>query len=221
MASIRKDDLENGEIYHIFNKSISHYKIFNNHREISKIIETVRYYQVESPPYRLSRIHSFPQKIQNDLFESVIENKKNRLVEIVCYCIMPTHMHFVLKQLKDNGISIFMNNISNSYSRYFNILHDRKGPLWVNRFKNILIQSDEQLLHLSRYIHINPTTAYLVNKPEDWEYSSYNEYINDNFEKICDYDGLISLSPIKYKEFVEDRIDYQQQLLKIKDMLIE
>jgi putative transposase len=79
---------------------------------------------------------------------------------------MPTHIHLVLRQLKDGGISKFMSNILNSYSRYFNIKHNRKGPLWEGRFRKVLVGSDEQLLHLTRYVHLNPVTACLVDKPK-------------------------------------------------------
>jgi putative transposase len=134
---------------------------------------------------------------------------------------MPTHLHLILKQLKHNGISIFMNNILNSYTRYFNTKHKRKGPLWEARFKNILIEKDEYLLHLTRYIHLNPVTASLINKPEDWLASSYREYIEKNAEKICQYDDVLKTEPISYKQFVDDRISYQRELAKIKQYLFD
>ena len=80
-----------------------------------------------------------------------------------------------------------MGDILNSYSRYFNTKQKRKGPLWEGRFENVLIKTDEQLLHLTRYIHLNPVTAYLVDQAKDWQASSYNEYLeNSDFnECIC------------------------------------
>ena len=61
-------------------------------------------------------------------------------VEIIAYCIMPTHFHLVVKQLKEDGISFFIQQILNSYSRYFNIKTKRKGPLWEGRFQNVIIE---------------------------------------------------------------------------------
>lgn len=92
---------------------------------------------------------------------------KDHLVDVIAYCIMPTHLHFVLCQLKDNGISIYMKNLLDSYTRYFNTRYKRKGPLWEGRFKSILVQTEEQLLHLTRYIHLNPISGALVNESHE------------------------------------------------------
>ena len=70
-----------------------------------------------------------------------------------------------------------MRRLLNSYTRYFNEKIKRKGPLWEGRFKKVLVNSDEQLLHLTRYVHLNPVSAGIVEKPEDWPCSSYREYI--------------------------------------------
>jgi putative transposase len=102
-----------------------------------------------------------------------LQSENEQLVEVVAYCIMQTHFHLILKQVTEDGIAKFMGRILNGYSRYFNSLHSRVGPLWTGRFKNVLIRNDEHLLHLTRYIHLNPVSAGLVTKPEDWDYSSY------------------------------------------------
>jgi len=135
---------------------------------------------------------------------------------------MPTHIHLVLKQVVDNGISKFMAKVLNSYSRYFNCRHHRKGHLFEGKFKNVLVKDDEQMLHLTRYFHLNPTTAGLVKKPEDWFHSSYSEYIGKNKEdSICDFKEIISIKPAQYRKFVHDRIDYQKKLSLIKHLLID
>lgn len=210
---MRKDLLATGEVYHIFTRSIAGFKIFNNNNEFSRMIGGICYYQKEKPDIRFSKfINSFSPK-------KVI---KENLVKIIAYCLMPTHLHLILKQIKEKGISIFMNNILNSYTRYFNIKHCRKGPLWEARFKNVLIKTDEQLLHLTRYIHLNPVTAYLVDKPDNWKISSYNEYLNgDGDDAICDYNDVLEIEPAPYKIFVEDMISYQRDLAKIKHLLLE
>jgi len=135
---------------------------------------------------------------------------------------MPTHVHFILKQLKQNGISIFMNHILNSYTRYFNTKHKRKGPLWEARFGSVLVEIDEHLIHLTRYVHLNPVAAKLVDKPENWKFSSYQEYLLQIPEdKICTYDELLDIIPNSYREFVEGRISYPQELQRIKKLFFE
>ncbi|MDD5495720.1 MAG: transposase [Candidatus Omnitrophica bacterium] len=204
------------EVYHVYNKSIAGFTIFNNDIEYLRMMEAVCYYQHAKPAVR------FSLRTQSGI------NKKNSsatdngmLVEIVAYCLMPTHLHLVLRQLCDRGISRFLNNILNSYTRYFNIRHNRKGPLWEGRTKKTLIKTDEQLLHLTRYLHLNPVTSYLVNKPEEWSYSSYREYLSeiDNEYRICKYNSLLTINPNIYKAFVEDAIFYQRELAMIKKSL--
>ena len=215
---MRKNKLAIGETYHIYNKSIAGYIIYNNEEEFLRMLRAIRYYRREKPEISFSRF------LRDDDTENyfILQNKRN-LVEIISYCLMPTHFHVILKQLADNGISIFMSNVENSYARYFNLKHKRKGPLWEGRFKSILIKSDEQLLHLTRYIHLNPVTAQLLNEPEKWSMSSYNEYLTkiDENKRICNYNDVLNIEPADYKRFVEDRISYQREIAKIKALLLD
>jgi len=217
MATIRKVSLVNGEIYHIFNKSIAKYKIFNIEKEFLRMVRLFSYYQQE-------RGMKFSQWIKKKKQSSKAKSLKgDKLIDIIAYCVMPTHIHLVLKQLKDKGISVFMSQISNSYARYFNIKHKRKGPLWEKEFQNVLVSTDEQLLHLSRYIHLNPVTVSLVDKPEDWLFSSYKEFLGEVGEgdKFCSFEDILDITPKQYKTFVDDRISYQRELDEIKHLIME
>lgn len=215
----RRNSLVIGEVYHVFNKSIAGFRIFNNDSEFARMTKTICYYQRERPYIKFSKFVNSTKAKEG--FLPVSDEEK--LVEIIAYCIMPSHIHLLLKQLKDNGITAFMSNILNSYTRYFNIKHNRKGPLWEGRFKNVLVKTDEQLLHLTRYIHLNPVTAYLVNTPDKWIASSYKEYlleVKDN-SRICKYEDLLEIEPKSYKKFVLDLVSYQRELAKIKKLLLE
>jgi putative transposase len=172
--------------------------------------------------YKYSHFAELDGSLQEE-FLSKLRIKDNCLVRIIAYCIMPTHIHIILQQLEEGGISKYMSRVLNSYTRYFNTGHGRNGPLWSGRFKSVLVSEDEQLLHLTRYIHLNPTSADMVKKPEQWGFSSYNEYLQELGvdEKICDFDGLFDLSPKEYAKFVNDRKDYQKQLSIIKSLMID
>ena len=211
---IRKISLVNGMVYHVCNKSIAGFKIFNDDRDYDRIMGLMSFYIAEEVPYKFSTY----KKTKN-----IELSFSKQLVDIVAYCIMPTHIHLILKQNQDNGIEKFMGLISNGYSKYFNIRHARKGPLWEGRFKNISVNDDEQLLHLTRYLHLNPVTAFLVNYPDNWRYSSYNEYVETytHNKKLCDFHTLLKIDSVSYKKFVLDRIDYQRQLAIIKKALLE
>lgn len=221
----RKIEIATGETYHIFNKTIAGFKIFNKTSEYQRIQRLLKYYQIENMPIKFSQFIMSDKVIKSGFythFHSVTAGK-NKLVQIIAYCIMPTHFHLILKELMKNGISFFVGNIQNSYSHYYNTKTTRKGPLWEGKFQNRLVKTDEQLLHLTRYIHLNPVTAFLVDKPEDWAATSYHEYLLKvkNDKRICEYGELLDIKPNKYRNFVEDRISYQRELAKIKDLLLD
>jgi putative transposase len=211
---IRKIFLLNGEVYHVCNKSIAGFRIFNSDKDYDRMLQLMEFYNNKDAPCSFSVY----KKLKNITFNA---SKKN--VNIIAYCLMPTHIHLILKQSGDNGIEKFITKISQGYSQYFNAQHERNGPLWEGRFKNIMVKNDEQLLHLTRYVHLNPVTAFLVNDPYDWVYSSYKEYINSDRpkERLCYFDDLLKIDSNIYKKFVLDQIDYQRQLATIKNLALE
>ncbi len=217
---MRKVPLKNTHLYHICTKSIAGYKIFRTDDDYNRMLDMLWYYSYEKPIMKFSQYKKIEQRKEANIVEDELLTK-DCLVDIIAYCLMPTHLHLILAQLKDEGISLYMKNLLDSYTRYFNIKNDRKGPLWQGRFKSILIESDEQLLHLTRYIHLNPTSDSLVDKPEDWEYSSYNEYLNNPDDALCSFSKYIEINPVSYKTFVETRKDYQERLSEIKHLCLE
>jgi len=215
----RRVPLATTEIYHVFTKSIAGFKIFNSDKAFQRMKEAMVFYSAEDTPCKLSLFLERDRTHSN----AGLELGTKRIVRIIAYCFMPTHIHLLLQQLEDNGISRYINLILKSYAKYFNITHNRKGPLWEGRFKNVLVDTDEQLLHLTRYIHLNPVTAGIVDKPEEWLYSSYREYIDmvDKKKCICKYKDIVDITPGSYKKFAEDRISYQRELERIKHLVLE
>ncbi len=212
--SFQKIPLVNNEVYHIFNKSIAGFKIFNNDMDYERMMESIRFYIAETTPCKFSTYK---------ILKNVEIDDSKRKVDILAYCLMPTHIHLILKQNQGGGIKKLMSLISNSYSRYFNTRHGRKGPLWEGRFKRVLIKNDEQLLHLTRYVHLNPVTARLVADPGDWKYSSYHEYMETvpPDKRLCNFHDLLKIDRASYKKFVLDQIDYQRQLAIIKKVALD
>jgi putative transposase len=138
---------------------------------------------------------------------------------------MPNHFHLLLKQIGDSGISKFLSNFQNSYTRYFNVKHERDGSLFLDQFKAIRIESDEQLLHVSRYIHLNPYTGFVIKSEKELEtypWSSYTEYFLDK-PRIIEKDILLSFfdSKSSFKKFVFNQADYQKRLKEIQHLIFE
>ncbi|NWF75548.1 MAG: transposase [Nitrospirae bacterium] len=215
---MRKDPLINGCLYHICTKSIAGYKIFRSTQDYSRMMEMIKFYSYEKPPVKFSIYHTLEER---DEFLRKNLSGKESLILIVAYCLMPTHIHMILVQVKDKGISIYMKNLLDSYTRYFNIKNERKGPLWQGRFKSVLVKKDEQLLHLTRYIHLNPTSENIVQEVNQWPYSSYHEYLGKKEDQLCYFTSYLNMDPEDYRIFVEERRDYQKKLNEIKHLLLE
>jgi putative transposase len=222
MITIREDPLINNHYYHIYNRSIAKYTIFNNNQEFQRILQLIDLYRFSNFNFKLSYFNDLASITQNKILRKLKSNDK-KIVSIVAFCIMPTHLHLLLKQNESNSISKYMGRILNSYSKFFNIQHNRFGPLWAGRFKSVLIKNNEQLLHLTRYIHLNPTSAKLVKNPENWEFSSYKEYIADSKynNQLCETKNLFDINKNDYKKFVNNRKNYQRELALIKSTLID
>ena len=214
---INKCPLVEGETYHVFSKSIAGFEIFGNNSEYERMRNVLRYYMLEKAPLKFSAFVKIKNK--EKFFQKHLSTKGN-IIDIIAYCFMPTHIHLVLKQVAAKGISIFMNNILNSYTRYFNIKTKRKGPLWESRFQRVLVETDEQLLHLTRYVHLNPVTAYLVDKPQDWQFSSHREFLGKTEEKVCNFSQVLEIKPANYKKFVNSQINYQRELAENKYLFL-
>lgn len=210
----------NGEYYHIYNRSIAGFKIYNNDSDFQRFADLLGYYCFSDPPIKYSEYKRLNSESQKNMVFSLSTNDK--LVSFVCFCIMPTHFHILLRQNVEDGITRFIGLIENSYSRYFNLVHKRKGPLWESRFQAVHVATDVQLLHLTRYIHLNPVSAGIINKPEEWKYSSYFEFLNmENPNNLCKFNDLIDMKSKQYQKFVNDRKDYQRQLAIIKSQLLD
>jgi len=221
MAQYRKEALTTGYYYHIFTRSIAKFVVFNDIDEYERLYQLISLNRHAAFNYRYSQFTRLTLRGQDEIINKV-ESQNDHIVDIVAYCFMPTHIHLVLKQTKDGGITKFMARILNGYSKYFNTKHKRTGPLWSGRFKSVMVSHDEQLLHLTRYLHLNPTSADIVKYPSDWPHSSYKEYISDDAtSRICKFSNIIDMSKKEYKRFTEDHKGYQRDISVIKYITID
>ena len=92
---------------------------------------------------------------------------------------MPNHFHLLIHQKKENAIDTFMNSLATRYTMYFNHKYKRVGTLYQSVYKAVLVKTDEQLLHLSRYIHKNPLSLASKGEALKGSPSSYSEYLGE------------------------------------------
>lgn len=178
-------------------------------------LEAMEFYLQPQPPTKFSiyRANRDRFKINND----------DQLVTILCFCLMPNHFHFMLRQEKENGIKQFIQRLSNSFAHYFSLKYKKRGHVFEGNFKAVRVETDEQFIHLSQYIHLNPVTAYIVESPKDYPYSSYNTYLGNDKFPFVDPKSILAHFPSskKYEEFVLDQKDYQRVLQEIKHLALE
>lgn len=193
--------LVNGSYYHIYNRGVEKRKIFLDRRNYLRFLETLDFYRKTPLPMKLS-----------DFRRGAIQWKKietqTEIVRIFCYCLMPNHFHLLIQQLEDKGVTEFLRKLTDSYTRYFNTKHKRVGPLFQGSFKAKLVENDEYLLQLSKYIHRNsfPLTKW---EYEVYPYSSYKYYLSGEAHPFCDTNfisGFFSKSNprLNYQSFVEE-----------------
>lgn len=205
--------LVNDQFYHIYNRGVNKGLIFKGARDHQRFIKALAYYQLEGPKPKFSHFTS----------SSLVRPDPNKkIVEIISYCLMPNHFHLLVRQTKNNGISEFISKLTNSYTKYFNTKRARVGPLLQGQFKAVLVETDEQLLHLSRYIHLNPLVSLLISDLSKYQWSSYAEF-NQEKEGLCNKQVILSefKSPYAYRQFVMDRADYGKNLEVIKHKLLD
>lgn len=221
----RKVPLISGEVYHVFNRSVAKQTIFNNYYDYDRILELINYYRFKNLPLR----YSFYKRLEKDIkktYEKKYFFDNQPMVSILAFCIMPNHFHFLIQPLTDNAVSDFMRNIQNGYSKYYNLKYKRNGSLFQSMFKAVHIETEEQLIHVCRYIHINPTTSYVIAEKdlEGYRWSSLRFYLTDidrfslvEKNTVMEYFSSI----VEFKRFIFDQIDYQRTLDEIKHLTWE
>lgn len=221
----RKTPLISGNLYHIFNRGVAKLPIFTDIREYERAQELINYYRFANVPLKYSEFIELAAPHQKRIIMDLTV-KAEVLVRIHTFVFMPNHFHFILEQIADGGISKFMSDFSNSYTKYINVKQDRSGSLLQGPFKARLIKTEEDLLHLSRYHHLNPFTAGLVNSLEglaNYQFSSLPDYIGKEARDFVYTDLILShfKNEAGYWRFVQLQKDYQRSLARIKKLLFE
>ncbi len=183
---LRKIEFRAGHYYHLYNRGINYQPIFFNQGNWGYFIKRLRQYC------------------------------QPELIDIIAYCLMPNHYHLVVYLKCDDLSKKIMQPFGLSYTKAINKQQTRVGPLFQGPFKAKLVDKDEYLLHLSRYIHLNPVFAGLVNRPEGWKFSSYRDYVGLRNGTLPKPDIVLSqfASQQAYVEFIESYTDDDNNLIE-------
>ncbi len=178
---MRKVPLAVGSIYHIYNRGVDKRNIFLDSNYYSRFLSVLKHYLNYDYSYSLlarSLKRTKTKENRQKVFKHLETKRIEPSVEIISFCLMPNHYHLTFNQLAEGGISNFMHRLGTSYTNYFNIRQERSGRLFESTFKAVLVESEEQLLHLTRYQHINPHSLNLTPKELiNYSWSSFSAYL--------------------------------------------
>ena len=220
----RHSPLVENYYYHVFNRGVNKRQIFKTKYEYNRFLLLLKFYNFIDYPIKYSKFTKLSGDQRQEIWNRLDKTKKHG--DILSYCLMPNHFHLLLKQNSENGVTKLLGNLQNSYVRYFNIKNERIGPLFQGPFRAVRIDSEEQLLHVSRYIHLNPYSSGIVkdfNKLLIYSWSSLSEYVDGVKFPICKKDDILSSFKTRdsYKNFVLDNADYQKELENIKHLTFD
>jgi len=182
----RKIYIENG-YYHVYNRGVEKRIIFLNDQDYRVLLTYLQeaLSSPKTPPAQRQRrsvnftfqnVHNVQGQALYVNFQAPERQPKNfsKTIQLIAFCLMPNHFHFLLKQTSSKAMHEFIQSLLTRYTMYFNKKYKRVGALFQGRYKAIMIDKNEYLLHLSRYIHRNPLETGVSLKQG---FSSYNAYL--------------------------------------------
>ena len=206
--------LENS-YYHLYNRGVEKRIIFLDQQDNYTFLSYLKVYLLPKDVIKLQEQLmdvKLTSRERDHILKLLRLNNFSDTLELIAFCLMPNHFHFLIFQLEKTTIDQFMNSIMTRYSMYFNKKYKRVGPLFQGVYKAVSVVSDEQLIHLSRYIH--QQALKLKGQPLEPQPSSYRNYIGEISQEWVKPDKVLNLfstgklskfdSTLTYRKFVED-----------------
>lgn len=203
--------------YHIYNRGVEKRTIFEDKQDYKVFLDHLKF-ALSAPSSGIELKKTFT--LQGLPFQGIPHQPRNfyKKIELIAYCLMPNHFHLLIKQLDETSLKSFMTSLITRYSMYFNKKYNRVGSLFQSVYRATLVNDESYLLHLSRYIHLNPSEItndlasayssfgeYLGLRHTKWIHPNivldqFNNNINIEFKKINSYKNFVE----KYKQ--EDKL---------------
>ncbi len=145
--------------YHVYNRGVEKHPIFLDDQDFAVFLSYLKDYLSPKNTLNLQIIMNSPTSTYKEKDKAAKLLKLNNFygkVDLIAYALMPNHFHFLIKQAEAKNMDQFLNSLATRYTMYFNKKHHRVGTLYQGVYKAVLVETEAQLLHLSRYIHLNP-----------------------------------------------------------------
>jgi len=196
-----------GSIYHLYNRGDNKEIIFRDEQDYRAFL------------FRLGLGLGIEKEDLNEC--EIIKSPKSRIriaslkpdsFKLHAFCLMPNHVHLLVEQCGDESISKLFSRVFTSFSKYINLKHKRVGHVFQDKFKSIQIETNPQLMLISSYIHMNPVKDSLANKPEDYKWSSYKDFIFDRKNPIVHKQFLTEVFG-STKNFINENIKLYKRIV--------
>ena len=241
---MRIDSFTIGDYIHVYNRGNRKAEIVRSNKDKWRFMQALRFFNDSHSSqnilrdilrHRLSVSDTDKRRLPESVFELGWPKnwpEKDPLVKILCYCLVPNHFHLLLKEIREGGISKFMQKLGIGYTNYFNLRHDEVGRVFQGAYKGRRIKEDIYLEYLSVYIQvINVLELFpgglekalkdidgALKFVEEYPFSSYRDFIGLRKSLIIDKDilGKLFSTSEKYKRFVRDMLKtkkYEYELL--------
>lgn len=185
----KRRQFEVGGIYHIVKRGVEKRDIFLKPQDYSRFILGLEFCNGNNPADLWSLVGTVPTKLK-DRVQERRKTKKSPIVEVLAFVLMPNHIHLILREVMEGGISLYIRKLG-GYSTYFNKQYKRVGPLFQSRFKDVPVRDDIQLHNTFVYVHTNPVELWeskwkefhvqdppkALRQLKTYQFSSFNDYI--------------------------------------------
>lgn len=177
-----KRTIATGEYYHIYNRAIYKQQVFLDRYDYARFLFGTIYFQ---SPTNFSQIGRMARGFNDNGFAVSDADFSNvlagRHIELIAFCVMPNHYHLLVRQLVERGIERYMHRVTLAYARYRNLRYQSSGHVFQGPYQSVLVENNEQLMHLSAYIHRNPRELKAWKGSEkNYPWSSYQDYVHEN-----------------------------------------
>ena len=193
------------EIYHVLNRGVDKRKIFIDEQDYFRGIHDL--YEFNNQDSVESTFHIFNKCNNPDVRRRDIKKPRKLLVNILAFCLMPNHYHFLITPKIENGVALFMKKFNGGYTKYFNIKHERNGALFEGKYKRIIIKNESHFVHLPYYIHCNPLDL-IAPEWRQRELGNYKKAMkfleNYRWSSHLDYLGKKNFPSVTQRDFLLD-----------------
>jgi len=221
---MRKKPLVNNEFYHIYNRGVDKREVFSDDRDYFRFLLSINLLNDEKDGLMI-RWRDYQRCVKNANLNDFLKlnfRKRERLVDIVSFCLMSNHYHFILKQNVEKGIERFLQKLGTSYTKYFNKKYQRNGSLFQGTFKSSHISSTGLLLRMAVYASCN-SEIHKVSLAKNYPWCSFAVHLGKQKSDIVN-DELLSehfKSGKDFEEYAKENILDFQARKQDQDLIIE